>query len=611
MPALSLLIDLARARGGCIKMWQGDGAPFVVRKSLSREAYRRLAKVNLPAGNRSHVRVRMPRRTLLVFPLLDSREPIGTIALEFAPGNEGPRGDEAERLVSLTRLLQAALSIEHSREETHKRLEEYNKIFEKAPIGIIIFDRKGKLTSINPFHTRGLRGHAAEDALTSTNVFREESIVAAGLEAPLRELLAGKSFELTNHPFTTKLMKRKVFVDVWGVPLLAQDGRIDGGIVLISNVTEKARLEQELRASRDYLENIINSIDNEVMVIDRERTIKLANRAFIHKYCPGGEPVVGRKCYEVSHGDETPCMERPDQCPAEKIFEGGESRVTVHEHGREGSRTYYEVMYSPLKDAQERVVEVIVVAKDISERVRLETEREKAREELLHVEKLAVLGKMSATVAHEIRNPLGSITLNLDLLEEEVESTGGERNPMIDELISSIRSELHRLSLLSDDYLRFTRYPKLNLSQVPLESLVESAVAPLRPQILSRGIELVVVPSGRAITVTVDEHQIVQAVRNLMRNAEEALPGKGKITITYGESGGTATIEVLDTGIGIQSRDLPVIFDPFFTTKEKGTGLGLSIVRQIAELHGGRVECESEEGKGSAFRLAFPSRPRG
>lgn len=729
---LDLFINLSGATGGCIMIADQHGGLKKIRKKFTREAFREVSE----RVGKEKTAIEGPLRlgtsggSLILLQIGPKNEVAGYIVLEFRGGTKAPHGKDVDILCGLASLLPGVTALSHSRDEVRRKLEEYKKVFEKAPIGILVFDRKGNLTSINPFHTARLRGRESKNLLQSANVFKDESIRQARLHGHLRKLLEGESFELYNHPFTTKIMRKKVFVDVRGVPLIDEDGRVDGGIVLISNVTEKAKLEEELRASRDYLTNILDSVDSEVMVVDRDYNIELVNEAIARKFALNKAHIKGMKCFSVLHGKSFPCRGRKTDCPVEDVFADGASRTRVHQHEGKHGPTTVEVHYSPMKDSSGRVMNVIVVAQDVTERKALEQKyrnreallanissdsadaifsldnqdritswnigarrifgyeekhvigksiellipdeerKEQLREmrkrvygvgfvrnfearwvtrhgqevdiiitrtalkdengdivgssivikditrlknmakELLHVEKLAVLGKMSATVAHEIRNPLGSITLNLDLLEEEIENLKDDGGPMIAELISSIRSEIKRLSLLSDDYLRFTRYPKLNITKVSLEELVNNAIGPYREQFASRGIELKVIAENGSVMISIDEHQAIQALRNLLINASEATPAGGMITVRFTTQDSVVVIQVSDTGTGIKSSELPLIFDPFFTTKEKGTGLGLSIVKQVTDLHGGKVECESRKGEGSTFTLYFPVDPQ-
>ena len=237
-----------------------------------------------------------------------------------------------------------------------------------------------------------------------------------------------------------------------------------------------------------------------------------------------------------------------------------------------------------------------------------------AQERLVQSERLATIGQMAAKVSHEVRNPLGSISLNAELLEDEVKALPEERRAEAAALVSAIRSQVDVLSAVTEEYLRFARLPKPTLETTALVPVIEDLTDFVRGELHARGVDLVVSFSERLPVVRLDAGQIRQALLNLIRNAAEAMPKGGTVTIGVKAISNSAirnpqsaiAIEVKDTGVGIPAENLGKIFEPFFTTKEGGTGLGLAIARQIAEDHGGSLICESTPGRGTMFRLDLP-----
>jgi len=218
---------------------------------------------------------------------------------------------------------------------------------------------------------------------------------------------------------------------------------------------------------------------------------------------------------------------------------------------------------------------------------------EEREQRLIRSERLATVGRMAAQITHEVRNPLASIGLYVELLGDEL----GDR-PEARRLVSSITSEVDRLTEITETYLRFARLPRPKLDREDLPALVASVVEFARAELLQAGI---VLDTNLApdLEVAADESQLRQALLNLIRNAREAMHGGGRMTVTVGmRPDGMAEITIGDTGPGIAPEHLPKIFDPFFSTKAKGTGLGLALVQQIAVEHGGRVEVESEGENG-------------
>ena len=229
----------------------------------------------------------------------------------------------------------------------------------------------------------------------------------------------------------------------------------------------------------------------------------------------------------------------------------------------------------------------------------------RARAELVHAERLATIGKMAAHISHEIRNPLSSIGLNLELLEEEIAGLGAK--PEAAQLLGAIQSEVDRLSRITEQYLAAARRPKLQLDPVRLDELVSDTHAFVRPELERAGLASRVVIEPGVTALEADGAQLRQALLNLLRNAQEATPRGGEIVLTVSPTlDGRVTITVDDDGQGVPEELRSAIFDPFCTTKERGTGLGLAVTRSIVEAHGGTIHCEPRAGGGTRFCLALP-----
>lgn len=224
------------------------------------------------------------------------------------------------------------------------------------------------------------------------------------------------------------------------------------------------------------------------------------------------------------------------------------------------------------------------------------------REKLLASERLAAIGKMAAHVTHEVRNPLSSIALNLELLDEEIRSEDEEAK----NLVRAIGQEVERLSGLSDQYLSMARRKAPELEDSDLGALVRSAIEFMRPEVEKHGIELQSNVAAQLPWVEVDQGQIRQVLFNLVRNAREAMPGGGRVLIDVRKVGDELEVRVTDNGPGVPPEQIEQLFDPFYTTKDHGTGLGLAVSRQVLAAHGGRLEYAGARPHGSVFALFLP-----
>jgi signal transduction histidine kinase len=232
----------------------------------------------------------------------------------------------------------------------------------------------------------------------------------------------------------------------------------------------------------------------------------------------------------------------------------------------------------------------------------------KAQSRAVANERLAAIGKMAAHVTHEIRNPLSSIGLNIELLDEELAEAGvsGESKS----LLTAITREVQRLELLSEEYLRVARLPQPRMEADDVAATVKSLVAFAKPEMERSGIELSLNAEPDLPPALFDEGQIRQALLNVLRNAREAMSDGGKIEVSVRADGMSVVTSVDDRGSGIPEDVRARIFDPFFSTKGEGTGLGLAITRQIVEAHGGSISCEPREGGGTSFRVLLPIAPQ-
>jgi signal transduction histidine kinase len=228
---------------------------------------------------------------------------------------------------------------------------------------------------------------------------------------------------------------------------------------------------------------------------------------------------------------------------------------------------------------------------------------EEREHRLIRSERLATVGRMAAHITHEIRNPLASLGLNVELLGDEV----GADNQEAHKLVTSIGKEVDRLSEITETYLRFVRLPKSKLEGEDLGAIATSVLEFAGGELALAGITWNVDIEPGLPEVAADENQLRQALLNLVRNAKEAMPGGGKISLAVGRAAeGQVRLVLADSGLGIPPANLANIFEPFFSTKAKGTGLGLALVQQIVSEHGGRIEVDCPPGGGTRFTILLP-----
>ena len=228
---------------------------------------------------------------------------------------------------------------------------------------------------------------------------------------------------------------------------------------------------------------------------------------------------------------------------------------------------------------------------------------EEREHKLIRSERLATVGRMAAHITHEIRNPLASLGLNVELLGDEV----GPDNLEARKLVTSIGKEVDRLSDITETYLRFVRLPKPKLEREDLGAIATSVLEFAGGELSLAGITWNIDIEPDLPEVVADESQLRQALLNLVRNAKEAMPSGGRILLAVGKAAeGQVRLVLADSGQGIAPENLVNIFEPFFSTKAKGTGLGLALVQQIIGEHGGRIEVDCPPGGGTRFTILLP-----
>ena len=263
---------------------------------------------------------------------------------------------------------------------------------------------------------------------------------------------------------------------------------------------------------------------------------------------------------------------------------------------------------SLLEHQNERLEETVqqrtsALQSEIAERKRLE----KAN---LQAERLAMVGTIAAEVAHEVRNPLGSIKLNLDLIAKQIETLAETSRHPAEEgrtLVKEMREEVHRIQRVIEDYLRFARLRKPQRKPVKLNEFLEQKLAFMGSAFENAGVRLHTDFDAGLKTINADAEQLWEALLNLVRNSLEAMPRGGTLAISTQKRNGEAILSVADTGKGMSEEELKQVFVPFFTTKPRGTGLGLPLTQQILNAHGAQARVRQHCRQGNHLHHPFPA----
>ncbi|ABK16341.1 sensor histidine kinase [Syntrophobacter fumaroxidans] len=270
------------------------------------------------------------------------------------------------------------------------------------------------------------------------------------------------------------------------------------------------------------------------------------------------------------------------------------------ETGRTGSR--------PADEVKALAENVHGLLKDVD---RTQTQLQQSREHLLQSEKLALVGKLAAGVAHSIRNPLTSVKMRLFTMERTLDLSSNQK-----EDFDVISDEIRHIDNILQNFLEFSRPPKLKMQRISPSDVVDMAIQLLRHRIESYGVTLELYRQRRLPEIEGDPEQLKEVLVNLIVNACEAMGDGGKILIREEEGvtepqGRVAVVRVSDNGPGIPEAIREKVFQPFFSTKEEGTGLGLSIAARIIEEHKGCLNLRARQSKGATFIITLPCKEDG
>ena len=274
------------------------------------------------------------------------------------------------------------------------------------------------------------------------------------------------------------------------------------------------------------------------------------------------------------------------------------------DRGGPGGRDERVAMAYAIKGRDQQLIGVMLVARDVAAQTRVQSMLNYSR-------KLVALGRLSAGVAHEVKNPLNAMTIHLELLEQKLLNAGhdgGEPDlaPVL-EHVHVIGGEVQRLDQVMQGFIKFTRPEDLKLQAIAVSSLVDGVVRVIGPECETASVAVETSGLDKVPDISGDPAMLQQALLNLALNACQAMPGGGTLRISAAAvRGGRVEILVEDTGIGIKPEHLGRIFDLYFTTRTRGSGIGLSMVYRTVQLHDGEIEVQSTEGRGTTFRIVLP-----
>jgi PAS domain S-box-containing protein len=395
--------------------------------------------------------------------------------------------------------------------------------------------------------------------------------------------------------------------------------------------------EGMLQQHSKEMATILNGIEDFILVISPDQHILDVNEAFLTHMGYEREEVIGKPCYEVHHRDAQNCFNRRKGCPIEEVIRNRRPAQTTRTRtDSQGNTHYMKVSLYPIWEKSGKISRFLEISHDVTDLKRREEENRRQLElmveertrqleethgQLLHKDKMASLGKLSASVVHEINNPIAGI-LNLILLMKRIRSEPPAENDAYDEAafdryLNLMEAETRRISRIVSNLLTFSRQSKIELTQLNLNQLVKKTIFLNENLLKIHDVRIETRLEPNLPTITASEDQLQQVFMNMISNAAEAMEAGGGGTLTIetcpAANGDGARISFTDTGAGISKENRDKLFEPFFTTKKKskGVGLGLSVAYGIIKAHHGTIEVASSEGVGTTFAIQLPIAPSG
>ncbi len=479
--------------------------------------------------------------------------------------------------------------------------EKYRNLFERVSHGLFISTKEGRFLDCNQALLQ-MAGYADKEEFLKVDIARDLYVNSEDRKR-FQELIEQQGFVKDLEVEFKRKGGEKITVLLTAHVKRDEKGNIIGYEGLNIDISDRKRMEKELKEANEFLMNLIEDSVDGIIVTNMNGNILIFNK--------GAEKILGYKAEEVAGKMNIRSIYEPGV--ARDVMEklrspdyGGIGKLTsfpIFHRRKDGELIEGDLSASIVYDEEGKQVASIGIFKDLRERLKMERELQKTREALLQSEKLAAMGRLTSQIAHELNNPIYGIMNTLELLKTEIPPESKRRK-----ILELSLSEIQRLSEMLRNMLSFSKPEEERRGPVKIKELLEGILLVMEKQMRESNIKVETFFDDEIPEVIASTNQLRQVMLNVIKNAKEAMPKGGTLTVRTSREDNKVLISIQDTGMGIPEEIKDKIFEAFFTTKHKvkGVGLGLSVCYGIIKDHGGEINVESEEGKGTTFTIRLP-----
>ncbi|MCK5551589.1 MAG: PAS domain S-box protein, partial [Deltaproteobacteria bacterium] len=479
--------------------------------------------------------------------------------------------------------------------------EKYRNLFERVRHGLFISSKEGRFLDCNQA-LLDMLGYEDKEEFLRIDIVRD-LYVNPKERRRFQKLIEKEGFVKDFEVDFKKKNGETITILLTAHAMRGPGGEVIGYEGLNIDISQRNTMERELREANEFLTNLIESSVDGIIVTDLKGNILIFNTGAERILGYQSEEVIGkmniRELYPPGVAQEVmKKMRSPDYGEV-----GNLDSLRIVLRNKWGEWIDGDLSASLIYDDQGNETGSIGIFKDLRERLKMEEKLRETQQQLMHSEKLAAMGRLTSQIAHELNNPIYGIMNTLELLKTEIPPES-KRSKILEMSLS----ETHRLSEMLRNMLTFSKPEEEVRRPMDVNELLEGIVLFIDKQMRETNIDIEKRFEGGVPKVMGSTNQLRQVLLNIIRNAKEAMPQGGILSLeTVGEDT-RVIIHIKDTGMGIPKEIRDKIFDAFFTTKHevKGVGLGLSVCYGIIRDHGGDIRVESEEGKGSTFSIILP-----